>query len=188
MTVNLKERAARFMCLMVILTSLAYVGGCFADMPNPGPQKHEVEIQGAKIISEGGYLWFHVINHDNRQLYVAIHYPSDAILIGTFPTVVFLKTGEKADFYFQVPYYWSKSAILIQQNSTKTLKFYFEIYTLYHGEKTTDENVEFDVNAIPLTRVYPLDLFFFAIFIAAAVVIAVVIIALRKNRKETKSH
>jgi hypothetical protein len=169
-----EEWAIRFLCLMVILSSLTYVGTCFADMPNPGPQEHEVEIQGAKIISEGGYLRFHVINHDYRQLYITIHYPSNIILIGTFSTVVYLKTGETADFYFQVPNYWNKSTILIRQNSTKKLKFYFEIYTLYHGDKITDENVEFNVNAVPLSRVYAPDLFFFAIFITAVVVITVI--------------
>jgi hypothetical protein len=97
---------------------------------------------------------------------------------------VYLKTGETADFYFQVPYYWNKSTILIQQNSTKKLKFCFEIYTLYHGDKMTNENEEFDINAVPLSRAYAPDLFFFAIFITAVVVITVTVIAPRLGQKK----
>lgn len=187
MTVNLEEWVTRFSCLIVILSSLTYIGACFADMPNPGPQKHDVDIQGAKIISEGGYLWFHVINHDYRQLYVAIHSPSDAIAIGTVPTVVYLKTNESADFYFQIPYYWSGSPFFIWQGSTKVLRFYFEIYTLYHTDKSTSENVEFDVNAVPLNdRVVNRDLFYFAVFTAAAVVITVIVIVARLGKQEKR--
>jgi hypothetical protein len=69
---SLRGMASRFSCLILILSSLLFVGVCFADMPNPGPQKHDVEIQGAKIISEGGHLWFHVVNHDYRGVFVAI--------------------------------------------------------------------------------------------------------------------
>ena len=178
----------RFSCLMVILSGLTYVGACFADMPDPGPQKHDVEIQGAKIISEGGYLWFHVINHDYRELYVVIHFPSDVVVIGRVPTVVNLRTNESADFYFQVLYYWTGSPIFTQQGSTKELRFYFEIYTLYHTSKSTTENVEFDVKAVPLNdRVDNRPLFYFAMFTLAAVAITVIVIVAglgkRKNGK-----
>jgi hypothetical protein len=178
----------RFSCLMVILSSLAYVGACLADMPNPGPQKHEVEIQGAKIISEGGYLWFHVINHDSRELYVTIQYSLDVTVIGMFPTTVCLNTGGSADFYFQVPYYWNGSTILIQQNSTRELKFNFEIYTLYHGTKVTDENVEFDVDAVPLARLNSLDPFFLAVLTTVAVVITVLLIVARLDQRKKRKR
>jgi hypothetical protein len=188
MTTSLREWITRFSCLMVILSSLTYVGTCLADMPNPGPQKHEVEIQGAKIISEGGYLWFHVINHDYRELYVTIQYPSDVKVIGAFPTTVCLNTGGSADFYFQVPYYWNGSTILIQQNSTRELKLHFEIYTLYHGAKTTDENVEFDVDAVPLARVNALDSFFLAVLTTVAVVITVILIVARLDQQKKRKR
>lgn len=48
-SMSLRKWAARFSCLILILSSLMCVGVCFADMPNPGPQKHDVEIQGRRL-------------------------------------------------------------------------------------------------------------------------------------------
>jgi len=180
---NLKLIVTVVFCSMVILYGLLYVRACFADMPNPGPLKHDVEIQGAKIISEGGYLWFHVINHGDPN-YVAVHFPFDVRVIGNGSAVVFLGTNESADFYFQVPYYWSEPPVSLQQSPTKELKFSFEIYNLYHAEKIGVESVEFNVTAVPLKdRVDNLDLFYIAIFAAAAFVITVIAVAARSSRE-----
>jgi hypothetical protein len=187
MTVNLKGWAVRFSCLVLVLSSLIWVGACFADMPNPGPQKHDVEIEGAKIISEGGYLWFHVVNHDYRGLCVVVHPPSDVIVIGNASTVAYLHTNESTDFYFQVLYYWTGSQISVQPSPTKELRFVFEIYTQYRTSKMTDENVEFDVNAVPLNRgTDDWNLFYFAIFTLAAVTVTVIVIATRLGRQEKR--
>jgi len=182
--VPLKGRVVRFSFLALVLSSLMWVGACFADMPNPGPQKHNVEIQGAKIISEGGYLWFHVVSHDDRILCVAVHPPSDVIVIGNASTVTYLYTNGSADFYFQVLYYWSGSPIFVQ--SPKELRFIFEIYTQYHTSKMTDENVEFDVNAVPLNRTIDGNLFYFAVFTVAAVVATVILITVRLRRRDKR--
>jgi hypothetical protein len=185
--VKLKGRVVRFSFLVLILSSLMWVGTCFADMPNPGPQKHDVEIQGAKIISEGGYLWFHVVNHDYRGLCVVIHPPSDVIVFGNASTVAYLYTNESADFYFQVLYYWSGSPIFVQQSPTKELRFIFEIYTQYRTSKMTDENVEFDVSAVPLNRrIDDWNLFYFAVFTVAAVVATVILITARLGRQDKR--
>jgi len=187
MTVNLKGWVVRFSCLVLVLSSLIWVEACFADMPNPGPQKHDIEIQGAKIISEGGYLWFHVVNHDYRGLCVVVHPSSDVIVIGNASTVAYLHTNESADFYFQVLYYWSGSLIFVQQSLTKELRFVFEIYTQYRTSKTTDENVEFDVSAVPLNRrLDDWNLFYFAVFTVAAVVATVILIRARLGRQDKR--
>ncbi len=183
---NLKSSVTLVFCLMVILHGLLYVEACFADMPNPGPGKHDVEIQGAKIISEGGYLWFHVINHDS-QLYVAIHFPSDVTVIGNAPAVVSLETNERADFYFQVPYYWSGSPASHQQGPTKELRFYFEIYNLYHTTKIGAENIEFDVTVVSLNDgVDNQGLFYRTIFAATLVAIIAIAIAARLGRRKKR--
>jgi hypothetical protein len=184
MSKNLKSLVTLVFCSLVILSWLLYARTCFADMPNPGPRKHDVEIEGAKIISEGGYLWFHVINHGS-QVYVAVHFPSDVMVIGNASFVVSLGTNESADFHFQVPYYWSGWPVFLQQGPTKGLRFYFELYNLYRGTKIGTENTEFDVNVVPLNgRVNNQDLFYLAVFAAAAVVTTVIVIAVRVGRKE----
>jgi hypothetical protein len=185
-TVNLKGWVVRFSCLVLVLSRLIWVGTGFADMPNPGPQKHNVEIEGAKIISEGGYLWFHVVNHDYRGLCVVVHPPSDVIVIGNASTVAYLHTNESVDFYFQVLYYWNGSQISVQ-SPTKELRFVFEIYTQYRTSKMTDENVEFDVSAVPLNhRVDDWNLFYFAVFTVAAVVATVILIRARLGRQDKR--
>jgi hypothetical protein len=186
MTVNLEELIMRFLCLMVILSSLTCVGACFADSPNPYLLKHNVEIQGAKIISEGGYLWFHVVNHGG-QFYVAIHFPSDVTVIGNASAVVSLETSESTDFYFQVPYYWSGSLGSNQPGSTKMLRFYFEIYNLYDAMKFRTESIEFDVNVISLAdRVDNRDLLYLTVFTATAVIMAAIIIMARLSQQEKR--
>jgi len=185
--VSFKEWAAPFSCSLLILSSIVCVGTCFADMPNPGPQKHDVEIEGAKIISEGGYLWFHVINHDYRGVFVAIHPPSGVIMMGKTPTVAYLSTNESTDFYFQVFYFWSGNPVLVQQGQTKELRFFFEIYTQYRTSKVTDENVEFSVNVVPLNHgADDWNLFYLAIFILAAAAVTVIVIARRLGRQQKR--
>jgi hypothetical protein len=183
---SLRGVAARLSCLILILSSLTCVGVCFADMPNPGPQKHDVEIQGAKIISEGGYLWFHVVNHDYRGVFVAIHPPSGVTMMENTSSVAYLNTNEVADFYFQVYYFWSGNPILVQQGPTKELKFFFEIYTQYRTSKMTDENVEFNVNAVPLNyKADDWNLFYFAVVTLAAVIVTVIVIVARLSRQRS---
>jgi len=194
--VSFKVLVARFLCLMLILSGLMCVGSCLADMPNPGPQTHDVEIQGAKIISEGGYLWFHVVNHDSRGVFVAIRPPSGVILMNETSTSSYLSTGESADYYFQVMYFWSGNPVFVQEGPTKELRFFFEIYTQYQKYKVTDENVEFDVNVVPLNRSGDdWNLFYFAIFALAAAVATIIVIAARtaqqdkrKNNLERQTH
>lgn len=180
---NLKSSVTLVFWFMVVLSGLLYVGACFADMPNPGPRKHDVEIQGAKIISEGGYLWFHVINHD-RLLYVAIHFPSDVAEMGNAPAVVSLETNESADFYFQVPYYWSRWLSFLQLGRTKELRFYFEIYSLCHTSKIGTESIEFDITAVPLNDgVDNRSLFYLTVFTAAAVVTTAIAVGAKLSRR-----
>jgi hypothetical protein len=118
-----------------------------------------------------------------------VHPPSDVIVIGNASTVAYLYTNESVDFYFQVLYYWSGSPIFVQQSPTKELRFIFEIYTQYRTSKMTDENVEFDVSAVPLNRrVDDWNLFYFAVFTVAAVVATVILITARLSRQDQRKN
>jgi len=35
---------------------------------------YDIEIQGTKVISEGGYLWFQIVNHDNRNFSMKVEF------------------------------------------------------------------------------------------------------------------
>lgn len=129
-------------------------------------------------------MWFHVVNHDYRGVFVAIRPPSGGMMMENTLNVAYLDTDECADFYFQVYYFWSGSPNFVQQGPMKELRFYFEIYTMYRTIKMTDENVEFDVSAVPLN--YEADdwnLFYFAIITLAAVIVTVILIVTRLSRR-----
>lgn len=183
---NLKSFATFVSCLMVILYMLLYVEACFADSPWTQPVKHNVDIEGAKIISEGGYLWFHVVNHDT-PLHVFISFPSDVKVIGNASESVYLETNESADFYFQVPYYWSQPPFSVQPGLTKELRFSFEIYNSIPDDGIGTENVEFDVTAVPLSgRSDNQGLLYLTVFVAVAAVITTIILTARLSREEKR--
>jgi len=185
---NLKSFATFVPCLMVILYMLPCIGACFADSPWRQPVKHNVDIEGAKIISEGGYLWFHVVNHD-APLYVHISFPSDVKVIGNASQSVYLETSESADFYFQVPYYWGQPPSSVQQGLTKELRFSFEIYNFIPDDGIGTENVEFDVTAVPLSgRGDNQGLLYLTVFAAVAVVITTIILTSRLSREEKRNR
>ena len=137
-------------CVMFIGVVLANFSFCVADSPNPALFRYDVEIQGAKIISEGGYLWFHVVNHEPDWVSVVIRYPSDAMTVGIFPSNVTLEANGTVDFYFQVPYYWSQPIGGHQQNSSQTLKFNFAVYGPTRASTIRTQSIEFDVKVVPL--------------------------------------
>jgi hypothetical protein len=186
-----KELVSLSKCVLLVLLLFPIFGQilvCFADMPNPGPRKHDVEIQGAKIISEGGYLWFHVINHESSSLYIVIHYPPDVKVIREIPLVI-LESNESSDFYFQAPYYWSGiRAEDFSQVAENVLSFSFEIFSLYHGTKIGTESVEFDVKVVPLNGgADSRDLLYLTVFVAIAVVVSALVVAARLTRLNTQS-
>jgi hypothetical protein len=183
---DLRSFATFVSCLMVVLYMLLYVRTCFADVGPKPPVKYNVDIEGAKIISEGGYLWFHVVNHD-VPLSVSISFPSDVKVIGNASNSVDLETNESGDFYFQVPYYWSQPPVSIPPSLTKELRFNFGIYrpSSYHE---IGESVEFDVTAVPLSsRGDNQGLLYLTVFAAVAVVITTVILTARLSREEKRS-
>lgn len=183
---NLKSFTTLISCLMVILYVLLHVGACFADSPWTQPVKHNVGIEGAKIISEEeGYLWFHVVNHD-VPLSVFISFPSDVKVIGnSSDRVVYLETNESGDFYFQVPYYWSQPPVSVQPSLTRELRFSFEISSFIPEDGIGTENVIFDVTVVPLSdRGGSQRLLCLTVFAAAAIVITMIILTIRLSRKE----
>jgi hypothetical protein len=180
---NLKIWAVRFLCAVLVFSSLLWAGVCFADMPNPGPSKHNVEIQGAKVISEGGYLWFHVVSHDSRPLFVEVHAPPGVRAMENSTSVKFLHTDESADFFFQVSYLWTESQVLVEADQTTKIKFVFEIYTMYRTGKMTDENVEFNVSVVPLNQdIENWNLLYFAISTIITLIVAVIVLVARSSR------
>jgi hypothetical protein len=52
----------------------------FADGPSTPGTAAYLEINGAKIVSEGGYFWFNITNKGDYWIEVALHYSSDFIM------------------------------------------------------------------------------------------------------------
>jgi hypothetical protein len=176
-------------CVMFIGVVLANFSLCVADSPNPARFRYDVEIQGAKIISEGGYLWFHVVNHEPDWVSVAIRYPSDAITVKIFPSNVTLEANKTADFYFQVPYYWSQPTNGHQQNSSQTLKFNFAICGPTRAPTIGTQNIEFNVKVVPLNGgADDRYLLYIVILIMVAFVITAIAVIVKLDRQKRSRH
>lgn len=190
MIMKLKELVTCLCCVMFVCVVLADLSSCVADSPDPALFRYDVEIQGAKIISEGGYLWFHVVNHEPDWVSVAITYPSDAMTVGIFPSNVTIEANGTADFYFQVPYYWSQPNSGHQRDSSQTLKFSFAIYGPTRAPTIGTQNIEFDVKVVPLNGgTDDRYLLYIAIFIVVAfMIIAIAVIAKLDRKKKIQTR
>ncbi len=60
--------------VLLAVMVLLLVAGVSADSPEPQYRIYKVEIQGAHEVSEGGNLWFYMINHDNQSFEVTVEY------------------------------------------------------------------------------------------------------------------
>jgi hypothetical protein len=184
---KLEKSVRRLFCIVFVAVVLADVAACLGDSPEPRLRSYNVEIQGAKIISEGGYLWFHVVNHEPDRVSVAIYSPLGVITVGDAPSNVSLEATQTADFYFQVPYYWSRTTSYPQQNSTQELKFYFAVYGPYHTPDIGTRIVEFDVKVVPLNGgADDQYLFYLTILIMAVFILTAVAVIAELSRQEKK--
>jgi len=173
--------------LVLSLLVVCQVAMGFADSPDPGLLHHNVEIEGAKIISEGGYLWFQVTNHETYPLQIAIQYPSDVIVKKEIPATLTLEANETSDFYFQAPYYWNGTGDYTQ-DAEKELKFHFKISDHYQNYTINDENIDFTVKVVPLNRGFDTSLLYLTIFAVAAVIASVTILAVKLKSPEKRSQ
>ena len=79
---------------MLVLSTLAlfFIQIVYADMYNAGASP--LEIQGAKIVSEGGYFMFHLTNKANHTIDVTLRAPTNFTVSTTQLT---LASGESKD-------------------------------------------------------------------------------------------
>jgi hypothetical protein len=96
--------------VLLAVTILLLIAEVCADMPEPHYAIYKVEIQGAHKVSEGGNLWFYMINHDNQSFEVTGEYeggvkcfnhstPNDYSLWRLDPFV--LSVNEYVNIFFQ---------------------------------------------------------------------------------------
>jgi hypothetical protein len=63
-----------FLIVLLVVAVLLTIVSVGADMPEPQVVTYKVEIQGAHKVSEGGNLWFYMINHDNQSFNVTVEF------------------------------------------------------------------------------------------------------------------
>jgi len=171
--------------MLLCIAARLQIGG--ADMPNPAPRTYNVEIQGAKIISEGGYLWFHVMNHESNTVFVTVHFPSDVSLIGGATDAVAMGANESADFHFQVPYYWSGNGTASEQSPMRQLKFFFELFSMYRSTEIGTETVDFNVDVVPFNgKLDNAGLLYLTVFLSVMVLASATVIARKSASSPAK--
>lgn len=172
------------LCFVLLLSVLVCSGRSFANLPNPEPRERNVEIQGAKVISEGGYLWFHVINHESSALNVVVHFPSDVKVIQRTQELdepYVLGANKSVDFFFQVPYYWNGT---VAAGETREITFSFKIFTLYRNVKIGTEYINFTVKVMPLNwKADNHNLVYMTVFVSTIIPMLAAIVAITKIKK-----
>ena len=94
---NKKTKILLITSFILVILSLTLTGYC--DSPPPGFYK--VDIQGAKVVSEGGYFRFYVKNISNENLTVLLlNYSGSKIFLEPNDTVTYYVIAPKIDSLF----------------------------------------------------------------------------------------
>lgn len=146
---------------VVLILSVVLIGR--ADVPNPDAYNiYPVEIQGAHQISEGGYLWFHLVNHYTLGFLVTVEFDSEftpfnqtTSYAGTLASFTLNMNGT-ADLYFQAKPIYNGETLQVQSNSTwvhwKQCRLIFHLHPLVgESDGVHVDRVYFEVEIIPLS-------------------------------------
>ena len=122
---NKKTKILLITSFILVILSLTLTGFC--DSPPPGFYK--VDIQGAKVVSEGGYFNFHIKNICEQNITIeCLNYPGSVMFISPNDTVTYgMIAPEINSLYENITYTFQVSGYSFSPPSPEKENYYYTV-------------------------------------------------------------